>query len=281
MTTRTGSVLIEQMNATTAPHGTLALWWLGQMGMAIKGQRTVLYFDPYLTGKLPADAKPGDVWVREFPPPLLPHEVSNATAVLCSHEHLDHTDPATLRGIAGASPAASFVISGWAQSQADQAGIAVERRIVARATPIEIGEFKITPLPAAHVTREYDEQRGERWLGFLVEGNGVVLYHSGDTVYFDGYFEQMRALPTADLAVVASNGRDARRDSFGILGNFNPAEAVWAAQQLGWDTLILGHNDLFAVNSQPPGALADAVAAVHPRQKWHTLQPGEMFVYVK
>ncbi len=269
------------MNATTAPHGSLALWWLGQMGVAIKGQHTVLYFDPYLTGRLPADAQPGEIWVRAFPPPLLPHEVSNATAVLCSHEHGDHTDPGTLRGIAAASPAATFVISGWAQPQADQAGIAPERRILARSTPISIGEFTITPVAAAHVTREFDEQRGERWMGFLVEGNGVVLYHSGDTVHFDGYFEQMRALPTADLAVVASNGRDARRDSHDILGNFNPAEAVWAAQQLGWDTLIFGHNDLFAFNSQSPGSMAEAVATVHPRQKWHTLQPGEMFLYVK
>ena len=28
-------------------------------------------------------------------------------------------------------------------------------------------------------------------------------------------------------------------------------------------------------------SMAEAVATVHPRQKWHTLQPGEMFLYVK
>lgn len=280
MTARTGNALIAQMNATSAPHGALALWWLGQMGMAVKGQRTVLYFDPYLTGLMPENAKPGDIFVRAFPPPLLPREVSNADAVLCSHEHGDHTDPGTLAGVVAASPQAQFVISGWATPQADQARIPAARRIIAGAAPIDIGEFRITPLPAAHVTREADA-RGERWLGFLVEGNGVTLYHSGDTVYFDGYFEQMRALPTADLAVVASNGRDAHRDSYGILGNFNPAEAVWAAKTLGWDTLIFGHNDLFPFNSQPPGAPAEVIASLHPRQKWHMLQPGEMFLYVK
>ncbi len=269
------------MNGLAVPYGSLALWWLGQMGVAVKGARDVLYLDPYLTGKLAADAQPGEIFVRAFPPPLQPSEVTNATAVLCSHEHGDHTDPRTIGPIAAASPAARFVISGWAQPQADEAGIAAHRRIVADVEPFQLGEFTVTPVPSAHVARERDAQRGERWLGFLIEGNGVTLYHSGDTVHFAGYFERMRALPTADIAIVASNGRDARRDSHDILGNFNPAEAVWAAQQLGWDTLFFGHNDLFPFNSMSPGSMAEAVATVHPRQKWHALQPGELFLYVK
>ncbi len=279
MTTHSGKQLIERMNAHTPAPGSLAVWWLGQMGIAVKGLSDVLYVDPYLTGKTVAESPPGTIFAREFPPPLLPDEVSNAQFVLCSHEHGDHTDSETLRGIAAASPGAIVVHSGWAQAQIDQAGLPAARCIVARSAPLRLGEFTVTPVPSAHYTRENDPVKGERWLGFLIEGNGVRLYHTGDTIIFDGYVDALKALPRPDLVVACSNGRDARRDALNITGNLMPVEAVWLARELGWDTLIFGHNDLFAFNSLQPGALAEAVAVVHPRQKWHTLQPGELFVY--
>jgi hypothetical protein len=45
--------------------------------------------------------------------------------------------------------------------------------------------------------------------------------------------------------------------------------------------LIAGHNDLFIANCLPAGALADALRQLNPRQKMHTLQPGELYLYVK
>lgn len=280
MTTRHGTALIEQMNALSAPQGTLALWWLGQMGVAIKGARDVLYIDPYLTGVMPDAAPPGALFVRAYAPPLQPAEVTNASYVLCSHEHGDHTDPGTLAGIAQSSPNAKVLYSGWAEGQLDKAGIAADRRIVAR-EPITLGEFKITPVPSAHYTRESDPVKGERWMGFWIEGNGVTFFHTGDTVIFDGYVDFLKQLPRADLAVMCSNGRDARRDSHNIAGNLMPVEAAWLAQMLAIDTMIFGHNDLFPFNSLTPGAPAEAIATVNPRQKWHMLQPGELFMYVR
>jgi len=36
-----------------------------------------------------------------------------------------------------------------------------------------------------------------------------------------------------------------------------PLEAAWLAQELGWDLLISGHNDLYPWNAVAAGALAD------------------------
>jgi L-ascorbate metabolism protein UlaG (beta-lactamase superfamily) len=269
------------MNALRVPQGALAIWGLGQMGVALKGGADVIYIDPYLTGTMRTPTST-EKFVREFPPPVAPVEVTNAAYVLCSHEHGDHTDPATLGPIAAASPRARFVISGWAHGQLDKAGIDAARRIVPEVlSPMTLGEFHLTAVPSAHYEVEHDPERGHRWLGFLIEWNGVTFYHSGDTIIYPGYVEALKALPRADVSMVAANGRDAYRDSHNITGNLMPIEAAWLTQQLGWDVLIGGHNDVFAWNSHSAGDLAEAMARLNPRQKLHVLQPGELYLYVR
>lgn len=281
MATCYGPDLIRQMNALKVPPGCLAIWGLGQMGVALKGNDdSIIYIDLYLSDSVAELVGPG-IFSRAFPPPLLPEHITNATFVLCSHEHLDHTDPATLAPIAQASPQARFVISGWAHAPLDEAKIAPERRIVPPGdSPIALGSARLTAIPAAHYERESDA-RGERWLSLLLEWNGVTFFHSGDTIIYPGYLDRLKALPRADVAMLAINGRDAHRDKDGVTGNLHPREAAWLAQELGWDMLISGHNDLFPWNTIPAGALADALQAMHPRQKHHTLQPGELMLYVR
>jgi L-ascorbate metabolism protein UlaG (beta-lactamase superfamily) len=284
MATAYGDALIAQIDRFVVPPGGLAIWGLGQMGVALKGSDgAVVYIDPCLSNvvaeRVPALAAQ---FRRAFPPPVEPGQISNAALVLCSHEHLDHTDPLTLGPLAQASPQARFVISGWAHGLLDEAGIDPARRIVPDVdAPLALGSLRLRAIPAAHYALEHDPARGHRWLGFLIEWNGVTLYHSGDTIIYDGYLERMRQVPRPDVAIVAANGRDAYRDSFGVVGNLLPAEAAWLAATLGWDVLIGGHNDLFAWNAVGAGELAEAVQRHNPRQKLHTLQPGELFVYLR
>jgi L-ascorbate metabolism protein UlaG (beta-lactamase superfamily) len=284
MTTRLGKDLIAQMNSLDVPRGCLAIWSLGQMGFALKGDsHDIVHIDPCLTDivamKIPAMS---DKFVRAFPPPVEPSQVTNASYVLCSHEHLDHTDQFTLGPLAKASPQAKFVITGWSHASLDEAAIEPMRRIVPVAgQPIQLGNLRLTVVPSAHYQLEHDEQKGYRWFGFLIEWNGVTLYHSGDTIIYPGYVERLRELPRADIAILAVNGRDAYRDSFDVRGNLHPAEAVWLAKELGWDTLIGGHNDLYLWNTIGAGELYDAARKFHPRLKVHTLQPGELYLYVR
>jgi L-ascorbate 6-phosphate lactonase len=273
--------LLAQMTNLAVPQGCLAIWGLGQMGYAIKGSGPeVVYIDPCLSDvvalKVPDQAA---IFARAFPPPIEPATINNASYVLCSHEHLDHTDPLTLGPLAQASSGARFVISGWSHGPLDEAGIASERRIVpVVGEPIELGPLRLTALPSAHYQREQDE-RGDRWLGFVLEWNGVRLYHSGDTIVYPDLLQHLRNLPPIDVAILAVNGRDARRDSFNITGNLLPEEAAWLAAEFGWRVLINGHNDLYAWNTIPAGALAEACARLNPRQRLHTLQPGELYLY--
>jgi L-ascorbate metabolism protein UlaG (beta-lactamase superfamily) len=286
MSTRFGTDLIEQMNTLSVPLNALAIWGMGQMGVALKGSGPeIIYIDLYLSGRLSSgvlDDTMESRFARTFPTPIEPSEITNAAYVLNSHEHGDHTDQYTLGPLAVASPQAQFVITGWSHHILDEAGIAAERRIVPTAMqPMQLGPMKITALPSAHYENEYDTTAGHRWLGFLIEMNGVTFYHTGDTVIYPGYIDMLRQQPQADVAMAAVNGRDAYRDSFNITGNLLPAEAAWLAQELGWDVLLGGHNDLFTWNTIAAGALADAIRQLNPRQKMHVLQPGELYLYVK
>ena len=113
--------------------------------------------------------------------------------------------------------------------------VAPERRIVPPTdAPIQLGAATLWALPAAHYTVEQDTARGQRWLSFLLQLNGVTFFHGGDTLIYPGQLERLQALPRADIALMACNGRDAIRDAQQITGNLYPDEAVWLAGQLGW-----------------------------------------------
>src|ERR687893_912309 len=109
----------------------LAFWGLGQVGVAIKGPTGVLYVDPYLTD---SDGEGGSL-PRTFPPPLAPAEVTNATAVLLTHDHIDHTDPDTVLPLSEASSEARFVASFTSSDTLVEAGLDGDRIIVP-----EVGE---------------------------------------------------------------------------------------------------------------------------------------------
>ncbi len=144
--------------------------------------------------------------------------------------------------------------------------------------------LRVTPVPSAH-SDDYHPQsdpvKGQRWLGYLIEWNGVTLYHSGDNVMYAGYVDILRALPQPDVALLPINGRDWFREQQHLVGNFQPVEAVQLADRLGWELLIPLHNDLFAGNSVSWTQFAAAVERFAPRQHYKQLQPGELLYYVK
>jgi len=80
----TGIGLIGRIDALEVAERSLAFWGLGQVGVTIKGPTGVLYVDPYLTD---SDGEGGSL-PRTFPPPLSPHEATNASAVLLTHDHI-------------------------------------------------------------------------------------------------------------------------------------------------------------------------------------------------
>ncbi|MBL8119117.1 MAG: MBL fold metallo-hydrolase [Anaerolineae bacterium] len=275
--------IIDQMQNTPIIPNSLAIWGLGQMGIAIKGPDAVLYIDPCLSDIVRDVA--GDWWTRAYPPPLLPQDITNATYYLASHEHIDHLDVKTAAPAAKASPDALFITTGWCADMLDEAGIAPSRRLVPPALqPITLpgSSIRLTVVPSAHYDLEHDDQKGYRWFGYIIEWNGVTFYHAGDTIIYPTYVETLKRLPVADLAMLPVNGRDWYRETVvGATGNLLPEEAAQLANEIGWKTIIPGHNDMFPNNTIPMSSIVDALARFAPRQQYKILQPGELYYFVK
>jgi len=279
----TGKDLITQMQNITILPNSLAIWGLGQMGVAIKGADATIYIDPCLTDVV--RERIGEFWVRGYPTPLEPATITNAAYYLSSHEHLDHLDPQTIGPVAKASPNAKFIVTGWSREIMADLDIPDERIIVppAQETITLPGtSIKLTALPGAHYDREHDAAKGYRWFGYLIEWNGVKFFHAGDTIIHPGYIEMMKALPKIDVAMLPVNGRDWIREVVvGATGNLLPVEAAYLSNEIGWDTLIVGHNDLYPNNTISFGEIASALEKTAPRQKLKVLQPGELYYYVR
>lgn len=278
-----GKDLIAQMDRLQILPNSLAIWGLGQMGVAIKGPEGILYIDPCLSDV--TRELFGDMWARGYSPPVLPGEVTNATYFLSSHEHIDHLDPQTARGIGKASPDVKFIVTGWSLDIMAEIDILAERILVPETLqPMTLAgtSARMTAVPSAHYEKEHDDQKGYRWLGYLIEWNGVTFFHAGDTIIYPGYVDMLRGLPQADVAILPSNGRDWYRETdLNAIGNLWPHEVVRLASDLGWDVLIFGHNDLFLKNAIPMSLMGQAIEQVAPRQKYKVLQPGELLYYLK
>ncbi len=269
--------LIERIDALKVGDGSLAFFGLGQVGVAIKGPSDVIFVDPYLTD---SDGEGGTL-VRTFPPPIRPGEATNAAAVLLTHDHIDHTDPSTILPLSEASPDARFVTAHTSRDTLTAAGLDEARISVPEVgEPLEVAGARVTAVPSAHTELEYEAERGYPYLGFVIEYNGVTVYHAGDTVIYDGLIETLSAW-TIDVAFIPINGRDYFRTARNLVGNMDFREAAELAEVLNVGLIVPTHYDLFAANAADPGYFTSYLYNLNPARHHKFLRPAEMMYFVK
>ncbi len=270
-----GADLISRIDSLAVPQGQIALWSLGQAGFVVKGGQTIAYIDPYLSGSIASIGGPG----RRFPVPIAPETVQHAQIVFATHEHMDHADKDTLSALMAASPRAVLITSPQGREVAREADVADERIVTPKlGERVQLGDLAYTPTPAAHYKFEVDDQGRARWMGFLIECNGVTVYHAGDTIIFPELLQALEG-KQIDIALLPMNGRDFTREERSIVGNMWPGEVIDLAQRIKARVLIGIHNDLFAENRLNSGMLFDELDRRAPFQRCHILQPGELYLY--
>ena len=269
--------IISGIDGLRVGERALAFWGLGQVGVAIKGPEGVLYVDPYLTD---SDGEGGSL-ERAFPPPLRPDEVTNADVVLLTHDHIDHTDPGTILPLSEASPETRFVVPFTSHNTLVEAGLDEGRVIVPQVRePVEVAGARVTAVPSAHVELEHDEERGYPYFGYVIEWNGITVYHAGDTVVYDGLIETLSSWKI-DVAFVPINGRDYFRTAQGIAGNTDFREAADLAEALDFGLIVPTHYDLFAFNGADPGHFVGHLYKLNPARRHKLLLPGELLYFAK
>lgn len=254
----TGTRLIEDIDATEPGDGEMAFWWLGQMGFVVKLAETVIYVDPFLS--------PGER--RTVPPLLEPAQIRHADAILGTHDHRDHIDRRAWPALAEASPGARLVAPERIvrNGLARDLGIAEDRVFgLDDGRSVELGNVRITGVPAAHERLDVDPATGlHPYLGYVLEGGGLRVYHAGDTCKWEGLESRLRAFGAFDLVFLPINGRDAERLAGGCIGNMTYQEAVDLAGAIDAALAVPGHFEMFAHNSEDPAKFTDYLRAKYP-----------------
>jgi L-ascorbate metabolism protein UlaG (beta-lactamase superfamily) len=264
---RQQSALIDEI-ATAAPGPrSLFIWWLGQSGYLIKSQAGLLAIDLYLSEHLTKKyASTNRPHVRMTRAPLQGHELSGVDLMLASHKHSDHLDPETATGLLAASPRAILALPESILDHAAGLGLPGDRLVgLASGDIVKCAGFRVRAIPSAHEGLDTDSAGRHLYLGFVIECEGLRLYHSGDSLAYAGLSEQLGNEPF-DVMFLPINGRDPAR---GVPGNMTAAEAVDLATAIRPRFVVPHHYDMFTFNTVPVAEFAAEArrlpAGVSPR----------------
>ena len=238
--------MMEEIMNEKVPDGSAVLRWLGQMGLLVKMGKTVLCID-YFASDLPG---------RQVAPPIPMEEMKGIDLFLGTHNHIDHIDHPAWQVWAACCPGAKFVFPKSHQMEVLGDGIAAERCIgMNDGESVRIGEITVRAVAASHEFLDPDPVSGlYPCLQYVIEGNGVRIYHAGDTLRYEGMLPKLKAFGRIDAALLPINGRDAERYQRDCIGNMTFQEAADLAGELKPELVLPGHWDMFADNPGDPDA---------------------------
>lgn len=275
-----GQALLDDIHAAQPQAGEICIWWLGQSGYALKTLTSLFYIDLYLSEHLTTKyANTEKPHIRMTEAPLRGKEITDAYLIFASHKHSDHLDPGTLPDLFAASPDAHLVLPAPLVDHAVSMGLPHTRLIPTTGDEFfEVGELDVRSIPAAHPTFETTPEGTYPFVGYLIEADGIRLYHSGDTLVYSGLANHLHAFGP-DILFLPINGTDARRNELHVPPNMSAAEAVALAKQIGTGTVIPHHYDMFTFNTADVNEFAHL--ATEAGVKFKVLQVGERYTYKK
>jgi L-ascorbate metabolism protein UlaG (beta-lactamase superfamily) len=82
-------------------------------------------------------------------------------------------------------------------------------------------------------------------MGYVIEFGGHAIYHSGDTLLFEGMIDLLKPF-SVDVAILPINGNDPGRR---VAGNLNCQEAAELGKAINASCVIPCHYDMFTFNT--------------------------------
>lgn len=168
--------------------------WLGHAAFRIERGGVVIYVDPWRIA-----GEPGD-----------------ADLVLITHPHFDHLSVPDIQKVAKAST----VIIGPPDCLTELTG---DLRPVTPGRQVSVGDVTVEAVPAYNLSKPHHVKQ-QRWVGYIVEVDGVRIYHAGDT----DLIPEMRQLTDITVALLPVSGTYVMTaEEAGLAANlFDPQVAI-------------------------------------------------------
>ncbi|HLD88604.1 MAG TPA: MBL fold metallo-hydrolase [Candidatus Nanoarchaeia archaeon] len=136
--------------------------WLGHASFKVKAEKSgkVIYFDPFQIST--------------------PSEAEKADIILISHPHYDHCSPDDLKKIVKkeAKETAIVTVEECIKKLSEEFDCNFIQ--VSPGKKIEVNSIKIEAVPAYNPGKKF-HPKSSSWVGFVVDVDGVKIYHAGDT----------------------------------------------------------------------------------------------------
>jgi L-ascorbate metabolism protein UlaG (beta-lactamase superfamily) len=263
--------------------GSVSLYWLGQSGFVVTGYNLCFLIDPYLSDYLArkyAGREPSHQ--RMMPSPLAPWQLNRLDFVFCTHRHGDHMDPETLPILTKRYPTCRVIVPTAEIGYAQSLGVPPGKLVAADAgKPLVLTpELLVFPVAAAHEEIKINASGSHHFLGYVINLGKSVIYHSGDTVPYEGLQERLER-HDIQLALLPVNGRDELRRGKGIAGNFTIEEAIDLCRRAGIPIMIAHHFGMFAFNTVSPELIDQAGETAAPGLRILRAQTGIAYVLEK
>ena len=188
---------------------------------------------------------------RQRRPGVLVRDLPAIDLILLTHAHMDHLDLASLRRviratrrIAGVSP--EVVVPRGVEDLVARLGFSRVHRL-AWWEQTEVHGLPITMTPCKHWGARMFRDTHRGYGGYVIEGAGQSVYHSGDTAYFDGFREiGDRLKPQVALLPIGAYFPDAYRSV-----HTSPEEAIRGFVELGGSQMVPMHYGTFRLGREP------------------------------
>lgn len=254
--------LMQDIRGCRVARGSVAIWWLGQSGYIFKTHEgTLASVDLYLTNSCDGTI-PGINLSRKVPVLIAPEELQ-VDVFACTHNHQDHTDPETIRGLRS-KDTMQFV--GPHPSCAVFRREGVEPGRIVPAWPDCDIEFRDIRLRGTFALPTDDTDLNH--VGFVFEfAGGPKVYITGDTDASELLASAAKHKP--DVMITCINGG---------FNNLSPWEAAELAGKIKPRAAVPCHYDMFPDNSVDPSMFEAALKLRAPGVAYVRLEHGRPFV---
>ncbi|MGQ0535178.1 MAG: MBL fold metallo-hydrolase [Methanobacteriota archaeon] len=216
--------------------------WLGHSTFLVKLGADLFLTDPML-GRA---AGPFGIGVpRLVPPPVSPEALPRLSGLLVSHDHYDHLDGPTVRGLPRDTPVfCPLEVGRWFRSRGFK-----DVRELDWGERAELPGAEVAFVPAQHFSGRTPWNRDRTlWGGYLVESHGTTLYYAGDSGSAS-FFKDVGREAEVDVAILPIGAYEPRWFMSAV--HMSPEEAGRAFEEVGARSMVPCHWGTFRLAEEP------------------------------